>query len=35
MIFCKKNIPGFEYLDVSELTLTDLEKIKAADIEYF
>lgn len=33
--FLQKNIPGFEYLDVSELTLTDLEKIKAADIEYF
>lgn len=33
--FLNKNVSGFEYIDTEELTLTDMEKLKTSDIEYF
>jgi len=33
--FLHKNVAGFEYIGNDELTMTDLEKLKTSDIEYF
>jgi site-specific recombinase XerD len=33
--FLHDNVAGFEYIGIDELTMTDLEKIKTSDIEYF
>lgn len=33
--FLHENVAGFEYIGIDELTMTDLEKIKTSDIEYF
>jgi len=33
--FLQKSIAGFEYIATDELTLTDIEKLKTSDIEFF